>query len=239
MSKFFLNTAKATGLFSAVALATIVFPMSANAVITVFTTQVAFQAAATTPYGNYVETFDSLNPAVTLASPQTFSNGGFSYTASVSTTSFFPAGTSGSDVWLSTNTATDTITLNNFAGGNVSAVGGNFFGTDISGLFATGDVTLTATDASGTVSQTINSATLTSFVGFISSGSFSSISIAAVQPTSGFLWPTVNNLYVGSAASSTAVPEPFTILGTLFGAGYGVTLKRKLVKGQQDKTDIN
>jgi hypothetical protein len=40
-------------------------------------------------------------------------------------------------------------------------------------------------------------------------------------------------------APATDVPEPLTILGTLFGAGYSVALKRKLATSQQDKTDIN
>jgi hypothetical protein len=39
--------------------------------------------------------------------------------------------------------------------------------------------------------------------------------------------------------TATDVPEPLTILGTLFGAGYSVALKRKLVTSQQDKTDVN
>jgi len=42
-----------------------------------------------------------------------------------------------------------------------------------------------------------------------------------------------------SAVNATAVPEPFTILGTLFGAGSGVTLKRKLAKAQADKRSID
>jgi hypothetical protein len=46
-----------------------------------------------------------------------------------------------------------------------------------------------------------------------------------------------NNINV-NAASATAVPEPFTVLGTIFGAGYGVALKRKLSKAQADKQDI-
>ncbi|WP_310430184.1 PEP-CTERM sorting domain-containing protein [Chamaesiphon sp. VAR_48_metabat_135_sub] len=41
------------------------------------------------------------------------------------------------------------------------------------------------------------------------------------------------------AANATNVPEPFTVLGTLFGAGYGVALKRKLAKAKQDKEDIS
>jgi Domain of unknown function (DUF4082) len=36
----------------------------------------------------------------------------------------------------------------------------------------------------------------------------------------------------------TTVPEPFTILGTIFGAGSGVALKRKLSKDRQAKNEI-
>lgn len=39
--------------------------------------------------------------------------------------------------------------------------------------------------------------------------------------------------------TTTAVPEPFTVLGTIFSTGYGVALKRKLGKAQQDKEDIS
>lgn len=42
-----------------------------------------------------------------------------------------------------------------------------------------------------------------------------------------------------SAVNATAVPEPFTILGALFGASYGVSLKRKLAKEQADKGSID
>jgi hypothetical protein len=38
-----------------------------------------------------------------------------------------------------------------------------------------------------------------------------------------------------NVSATTAVPEPFTILGTIFGAGYSVALKRKLAKAQADK----
>jgi hypothetical protein len=41
-----------------------------------------------------------------------------------------------------------------------------------------------------------------------------------------------------NVSSSTAVPEPLTVLGTIFGAGYGVALKRKLAKAKADKQDI-
>jgi hypothetical protein len=51
----------------------------------------------------------------------------------------------------------------------------------------------------------------------------------------------VDNICIdsGCPTSSTAVPEPFTVLGTIFGAGYGVAVKRKLAKAQADKQDIS
>jgi hypothetical protein len=48
-----------------------------------------------------------------------------------------------------------------------------------------------------------------------------------------------DNINVASTVSATSVPEPFTVLGTIFGAGYGVALKRKFAKAQQDKEDIS
>jgi len=47
-----------------------------------------------------------------------------------------------------------------------------------------------------------------------------------------------DNINVTPTASATSVPEPFTVLGTIFGAGYGVALKRKLAK-DRDKADIS
>jgi hypothetical protein len=48
------------------------------------------------------------------------------------------------------------------------------------------------------------------------------------------------NICIDSGCSTaTAVPEPFTVLGTIFGAGYGVALKRKLAKAKQEKEDIS
>jgi hypothetical protein len=48
-----------------------------------------------------------------------------------------------------------------------------------------------------------------------------------------------DNINVTPTASATTVPEPFTVLGTIFGAGYGVSLKRKLAKSKQDKEEIS
>jgi len=193
---------------------------------TIYNSQAAYLAAVG---ANGVDTFESLSITGTTPSPITRSAGAFGYTAAVSTTTFFGAGSAG-DHWLSTNTATDSITFNNFTGG-VSGFGGFFFGSDVSGLFATGSVTITATDASGTSTFTITNATTSSFVGFVSSGPLLSATLVSVQPTSGFLWPTANNLTLAGAAATSGVPEPATwamLLIGFGGVGYSIRRGRKV-----------
>lgn len=180
---------------------------TAHADITFYTSQASFLAAVTAPG---VDTFNDLTQTST-PSPITRAAGSYGYTGTVSTTSFFPAGTT-ADAWLSTNTATDTITFNNFTGG-VAGVGGNFFGSDIIGAFSSGSITISATDASGTVTQTLTAPTTDSFFGFVSTGAMLSFTVSAVQPVGGtFLWPTVNNLTLAAA-----VPEPETYAMMLAG----------------------
>ncbi len=185
---------------------------ASQATITVYTSQAAF-LAATTAQG--VDTFTGFSITGSTPSPITRSAGPYGYTGSVTTTSFFGAGTT-ANPWLSTNTATDAMTFNGFTGG-VGAVGGNFFGSDISGSFAAGDITLVATDASGSVTQTIVGATTTSFLGFVSTGLMTSLVVSAVQPAATFLWPTVDNLTLAQAG---VVPEPGTYALMFAGLGF-------------------
>lgn len=190
------------------------------AAITIYTTEAEFLAAVGTVG---VDTFnDILGPT---PSPITRSAGAFGYTATASK-NFFGAG-SGVDRWLSTNTATDTITFNNFTGG-VSAFGGLFFTSNLSGLYTPGSIVLTATDSSGTVSRTIFGTTTSTFLGFVSTGPLLSTTLTSVQPTSGdgFVWPTANNLMLAGRATMGAVPEPTTWAMMLVGfAGVGFSMR--------------
>lgn len=190
-----------------------------HAAITVVTSLTAFNAGTAVPG---TDTFAGFSIVVQTASPITRNAGPYGYTAGSSAGRFFGGGTT-SNPFLSTELAESTITFNSFTAG-VRGIGGNFFGSNISGLFAPGDITLTATDASGTVTRTIIGATTGSFLGFISDGPITQITLASVQPSGGgFLWPSVDNLVLAAA-----VPEPGTYALMLAGLGvFGLMVRRR------------
>jgi hypothetical protein len=183
---------------------------AAQATITVYTTLASFNAA-TSMQGT--DAYTGFSITGTTPSPITRSAGAYGYTASTPS-NFFGAGTT-ANPWLSTNTATDTISFGTFTGG-AQAIGGNFFGSDIAGSFLAGSVTLTATDASGTVTQTITGATVGSFLGFVSDTGVTAMTLAAVQGATP-VWPTADNLVM--AKTVAAIPEPQTYALMLAGLG--------------------
>ena len=191
---------------------------------TVYTSLAAF-TAATTAQGT--DTFAGFSVTGTTPSPITRTAGAYGYTATSSTGTFFGAGTAGNP-WLSTDAATDTITFASFTGG-VSAIGGNFFGSDIAGSFLAGNIMVSLTDANGVFTQTIINPTTSFFLGFVSDGGLSSLSISAVQPASTVLWPTVDNLVLAKGVTTVpAIPEPQTCALMLAGlAALGVIARRR------------
>ena len=186
---------------------------ASHAAITVYTSMAAFNTATS---ARSTDTFAGLSITGSTPTPVVRTVGPYSYTANATPAGLFFGGGTTADPFLSTNTATDTIVFNAFTGG-VRAVGGNFFGSDVSGAYAAGGITITATDASGTVTQTLAAPTQSSFLGFVSTGAMTSVTVVSIQPLSGFLWPSVDNLVL---ASAVAVPEPGTY-GLMF-AGLGI-----------------
>ena len=189
---------------------------ASEAAITVVTSLAAFNAATA---AQATDTFAGFSIILPTPSPITRTVGPYRYTASVAT-SFFGGGTN-ADPFFSTLQAEETVTFNAFSAG-VRGIGGNFFASNISGLFTPGSVTLTVTDGSGTVTQTVANATISSFIGFVSDGPMSQMTLAAVQPGSGFVWPSVDNLVLAAA-----VPEPGTYAMLLAGLGVVGLLARR------------
>jgi hypothetical protein len=184
---------------------------ASHAALSYFTTQAGF-VIDLNAVG--IDDFRNLSVYVETPSPMIRAAGPYSYSARASTMTFFGAGVA-SNPSLSTNIAEDSITFSSFSP-SFSAIGGNFFGSDINGRFLSGNVTLLATDSLGaTSSQTIAGATAGSFAGFKSTGTIVSLVVSAVQ-TASPLWPTVDNLTLGRVA---AVPEPGTYAMLLAGLG--------------------
>ena len=187
---------------------------------TIYTSQAAFLAH--THPGYYLETFDSLPQFTPLNSPLSFSKNGFSYTASAPSADnqFFNAGTPG-DVWLSTFDHSTNIVFD-FTSNNVTAVGGDFFLTDIPGNVVAGTITVTLDNGT---TFSVSDPSATSFIGFTTSSPIHSLTF--IPPPSGAneVFGTVNNFITGRS-----VPESGS---TLLLSGIGVAsvclLRRKLV----------
>jgi len=204
------------------AVAALVFAAGASqaAFIRTFTDVAAFNAATslqgTDQYTGFLIT--DVTPSPIMRNTQ--SGVSYGYTASAFD-DFFGGGTL-ANPFLSPNTSTSSITFSGFSTA-VRAIGGNFFGSDINGAFAAGDIMLTFTDSLGaSLSQTITNATQATFRGVLSNASITSLTVTSVQPRSGDLWPSVDNLVMG-------VPEPGTYglaLAALGLAGF-ITRRRR------------
>jgi hypothetical protein len=184
---------------------------AANATITVYTSESAFNAAVTNAGTDNLDDL-ALGPlADTVLRPA----GAYQYTASAPG-GLWGAGVPG-DTWLSTDLRGDAITFSRFTG-NVSAFGGNFFGSDVGGAYVpNGTLTLTASDGF-TLSYTLNDATQSSFLGFVSDTPLGTVTLAASPDVD--YWPTANNVVL-------AVPEPTTYAMLLAGLGFVLTMVRR------------
>jgi hypothetical protein len=187
----FANWRGFTCLVSGVFLASIAAPAA-----TIFSDQSAFVAALQP--GFYLEDFSGFSGGF-LSAPHDFSQGGFAYTASATQGLFVVSSISNA---LSTNVSNDPLTFD-FTSGNVTAVGGLFYPTALDGSLATGNIELALSDGTDV---NLTDPGITSFTGFITSGGVLITSLTVSPQSTQFA--TVDNFYVGAAATPEAVPEP-------------------------------
>lgn len=212
-----MRFSRLTTLFAAAVL--FVAPTAAQAQFTVFTNFSDF-LAATSNLGT--DSFDDISVDAP-ASPLARQAGSHSYAVATNTLGFYNVG-NGADRWLSSDESFATITFSGFDA-LVRGLGGFFFGTT-----AAGDInqqlglTVTATSASGAVSETFIGAP-GSFLGFVSTDAILSLTVKTEIATVD-MWPTVNDFVVANAA--TTVPEPSSFVLLAIGiAGVLVVMKRR------------
>ena len=211
-------------------LALIALPVASQAQVTVYTTLASFLAATSNAA---TDTFNEL-PFGAYGSPRGRFAGDYGYTvSSLGFSNTYATGTA-ADKWLSPGFATYSIDFSNFGspGAPVRGIGGFFFGSNSSGLFAAG-ISIVVRAQSGGVwtTQTITNATTGSFLGFVSNAAFDLMTISALQPETGQAWATVNDLVLAQAGVTpppNVVPEPSTyaLMGTGL-LGLGVFARRR------------
>jgi PEP-CTERM motif len=206
-----MSIATRSMILTVLGIATLGLAGSVSAGTQVYTNQASFLANVQAGY--YLETFDSL-PSGTIPS-QSFSQGGFSYTASAALGLFNLESPSG-DKWLSVSVPGDRLVFT-LTSGNITAIGGYFFTTDFGGDVTAGTVTATVND--GTTDSVTNPSS-TNFIGFISTSPITSLSISS------FNFATANDLIVGTGVQGS-VPEPSTLVMAGFALMVGVAVSRR------------
>ncbi|MCV2366624.1 PEP-CTERM sorting domain-containing protein [Roseateles oligotrophus] len=160
---------------------------SSFAASTVYTSSADFMSHVVA--GSYTENFNGLSSPPAGGA---FAGGGFSYAVSA------PSDLYASGEFLGTNQIDEALTIT-FTGGNVTAVGSNFYSTNISDQFQAVSLTITLND--GTVTTFTPTSVLDSYRGFTSNVGISSLVMSAAGAS---LYVGVDNLTVGVSA----VPEP-------------------------------
>jgi hypothetical protein len=187
----------------------ILLPAMAGATVTTYYDEASFLAALQPGY--YLEDFNDVTYNSNTPGPIDESGNGFSYQISGT-----PTGTFGLNQSISTLYSTDTLSISSFTGNPVTAIGGQFFPTDLPGDDSTGTI-LVSLNGAAPITLTYTSAAPRQFLGFTSDTLITSLAITnngAVDAE----YPSVDHLYVGAAVP---LPPSVLLLGSgLLGLGF-------------------
>ena len=168
----------------------------------VYTSQAAFNAAVA-PFPMGTDTFSAYTTGASLPNSVTRTNGSFTYTAS-DPLGLFQGATA--DGFLTNDNRGSFITLNGFTPG-INAIGANFFGSTVAGLFGAGEsITVSFLESnSASFSTTLTNTTRLTFLGYRGDSNISSVTFRSAFAAN--LWPSIDNLTV----AAVTVPEPMTL----------------------------
>ena len=153
-----------------------------------FTSSASFLASVSA--GSYTNDFNGLvNPP---PGPVLFAGNGFAYSAFAASDIYLAGG------FLGTNQVNETLTIT-FTGSSVTAVGANFYATDISDVFQSVAMTITLSD--GTIETFTPTSVANSYRGFVSQGPV--ITSLVLSGAGASVYAGLDNLTVG-----TNIPEP-------------------------------
>lgn len=197
------------------ALLGVVAGVTSNAMATWYTTEASFLGAINPVY--YLEDFNDFQYGVQLNGSQTSWSApganGYGWDASAA------LGLWSNDGALSTNSAMDPLIFT-FTGSPVTAFGGIFYGSDISGVAVpTAQVTVTLSNGEF---QTFT-ANGTDFLGWTGAAAIASVQLDVVEPGGANVWNTADHVYTGAG-----VPEPATFVAIGLGlAGLAIARRKR------------
>jgi len=189
------------------------------AAVVVYTDQAAYELALGASIAS--DSFDDLALGDALAGPLARLAGSTGYMAravplvpDLGGDAFYPIAPGGNTA-LSSNFADASMVFDQFSQ-SVRGLSGQFFSSELDGMLQVGSLNLVLVDQDGSFNYNLATGNAPSFLGFISNGSFSGLTLSAVQPLGGSSYAAVDNL--GLAAASV-VPEPGALWLSLLGVG--------------------
>jgi len=172
---------------------------------TAYTNLASFLGALT---NSYTESFSGLTntSSTNTAAPQNFSGNGLTFSANTQPTNSLWTVVNGGTKWLSVDPGSSSLVFT-LTSGNITAVGGNFFLTDLPGDFITGTINILFSD---TTTTNWSPSSTSAFIGFTFDSPVTSMTISRTGNTD---FVTAGTITVGQ------VPEPTTTALLLVAGG--------------------